>query len=144
VRQLCTFRLSDYHLGIDVECVREVIRHRRPAPVPLAPPGVVGLINIRGQITTVVDLRARLGRSAAPPRDDSVGVVLQGPGRVVSLLVDVVGEVLTVDEATFEPPPETVREPARSLLVGTYNLPEGLVLVLDTEKAVPKYEESAL
>jgi purine-binding chemotaxis protein CheW len=143
--QLCTFFLGRDRLGIDAADVREVVRHGPTAPVPLAPPGIVGLVNLRGRIATVVDLRVRMGRAplAAPPDGDSIGVVLQARRNIVSLLVDRIGDVLEVDETTFEPAPETVPEPARSLITGTYKLEKGLVLVLDTRKAVPKYEESA-
>lgn len=143
--QLCTFHLGRERLGIPAAAVTEVLRHGPTTPVPLAPPGVVGLVNLRGRIATVVDLRVRLGRPhrKKAPAGGSFGVVLRSRRNVVSLLVDRIGDVLEVDEATFEPPPETVREPARSLIAGTYKLKKGLVLVLDTEKAVPKYEESA-
>jgi purine-binding chemotaxis protein CheW len=143
--QLCTFFLGRDRLGIDAAAVREVVRHGKTTPVPLAPPGVVGLCNLRGRIATVVDLRARLGRRQRKqaPDQGSFGVVLQSRRDVVSLLVDRIGDVLEVDETTFEPAPETVREPARSLISGTCKLDKGLVLVLDPEKAVPKYEESA-
>jgi purine-binding chemotaxis protein CheW len=144
--QLCTFFLGRDRLGIHAAAVKEVVRHGETTPVPLAPPGVVGLVNLRGRIATVVDLRVRLGRpprKAAAPDHGSFGVVLQSRRDVVSLLVDRIGDVLEVDETAFEPPPETVREPFRSLLSATYKLQKGLVLVLDTGKAVPKYEESA-
>ena len=143
--QLCTFFLGRDCLGIAAADVTEVLRHGTTTPVPLAPPGVVGLVNLRGRVATVVDLRVRLGRkrSKKEPDDGSFGVVLQSRRDVVSLLVDGIGDVLEVDETTFEPPPETVPEPARGLISGTYKLEKGLVLVLDTEKAVPKYEESA-
>lgn len=143
--QLCTFRVGRDRLGIAAADVNEVLRHGPTTPVPLAPPGVVGLVNLRGRIATVVDLRVRLGRPrrGKAPVGGSFGVVLQSRRNVVSLLVDRVGDVLEVDETTFEPVPETVPEPARSLIAGTYKLKKGLVLVLDTEKAVPKYEESA-
>jgi purine-binding chemotaxis protein CheW len=143
--QLCTFFLGRQRLGIAAAEVQEVLRHGKTTPVPLAPPGVVGLVNLRGRIATVVDLHQRLGRKGKKraPKGDAFAVVLQSRRDKVSLLVDRIGDVLEVDETTFEPPPETVREPARSLISGTYKLRKGLVLVLDTQKAVPKYEESA-
>jgi len=143
--QLCTFFLGRERLGIVASEVKEVLRHGKTTPVPLAPRGVVGLVNLRGRIATVVDLHVRLGREGTKraPDEGAFGVVLQSRRDVVSLLVDRIGDVLEVDETTFEPPPETVGEPARSLISGTYKLRKGLVLVLDTQKAVPEYEESA-
>ncbi|MHC4971538.1 MAG: chemotaxis protein CheW [Planctomycetota bacterium] len=142
--QLCTFYLGRDRLGIAASEVNEVLRHGKTTPVPLAPHGIVGLVNLRGRIATVVDLRVRLGRGRKKATEGgSFGVVLQSRRDVVSLLVDRIGDVLEVDETTFEPPPETVPEPARTLIRGTYKLKKGLVLVLDTQKAVPEYEESA-
>jgi purine-binding chemotaxis protein CheW len=123
-------------LALPTEEVREVIRHGTPTPVPLAPPDVVGLINLRGEIGTVVDLARRLGRPVAPPAA-GVGLVLRGGRGAVSLRCDRAGDVVEVDEATFEPPPETLRGPARDLVRGTYKAGDDLILLLDAGRAVP-------
>ncbi len=128
--------------GIDVQDVQEVIRPHTLTPVPLAPPDICGLINLRGQILTVIDLQQRLdmGQSAmrltTKLRDDLLGfyIVVCADDQVVSLLVDEVGDVLALPANTFQPPPATLKGRMRQLLAGAYPLPEGFLLVLDTEK----------
>lgn len=97
---------------------------------------MAGLINLRGQIVTAVDLRRRLGM---PPLAEGVlpmNVVMQADDEAVSLLVDSIGDVVDVDDSTFEAPPETLDGAARSLIIGAYKLDLGLLLVLDTEQAM--------
>ncbi|BAY23541.1 hypothetical protein NIES2100_33330 [Calothrix sp. NIES-2100] len=141
-QELCTFFLNGMFFGIDVQDVQEVIRPHTLTPVPLAPPDICGLINLRGQILTVIDLQQRLdmGQSAmrltTKLRDDLLGfyIVVCADDQVVSLLVDEVGDVLALPANTFQPPPATLKGRMRQLLAGAYPLPEGFLLVLDTEK----------
>lgn len=135
-RQFCTFHLGDLEFGIEVLQVQEVIRAQAMTRVPLAPRAVRGLINLRGQIVTAVDLRERLG---LPPRDADrppMNVVVQTEEGAVSLLVDEIGDVLDVDDDASEATPETLAAPARELLRGVYKLPDRLLLILDTAKAL--------
>ncbi len=134
--QLCTFSVAGHQLGIAVAKVQEILRAQPLTRVPLAPRSVSGLMNLRGQIAVVLDLRRRL---ELPERDADAPVfhvVLGSEGGVVSLLVDAVGDVIEVSEQSFEPPPETLRGAARALLRGAYKLERGLVLALDTQKAI--------
>jgi len=136
-RQFCTFHVGELYLGVDVLRVQEVIRAQPMTPVPLAPPVVRGLINLRGQIVTALDLRRRL---ALPDRAETdpppVNVVLLTDDGAVSLLADEVGDVLTVSNSDFELPPGTLRGEARELIRGAYKLPERLLLILDPDRAV--------
>ncbi|MGE0759182.1 MAG: chemotaxis protein CheW [Pirellulaceae bacterium] len=134
--QYCTFFVDELFLGIEVQQVQEVIRYQEMTRVPLAPAAVRGLINLRGQIVTAVDLRARLGLPPRPPEYKPMNVVVRDEDNAVSLLVDRIGDVLEADHATFEPPPPTLRGPARDLITGTHKLAHRLLLVLDTERAV--------
>ena len=132
--QFCTFFLDDEFFGVDVRQVQEVLRHQRQTPVPLAPKEICGLINLRGQIVTALDLRRRLGLT---PRENDVrpmNVVIRTRDGAVSLVVDEIGDVVEVTEDMYEPPPETIQGIARQLIVATYKLPDRLMLVLDTEK----------
>lgn len=135
-KQLCTFIVDGLHLGIDVTRVQEVIRHQDMTPVPLSSRVVGGLINLRGQIVTALDLRQRLG--APSRRDDELpmNVVIRHDEGVVSFLVDEIGDVLDVDEASFEPPPETLDATSKALVKGVYKLEGQLLLLLDTERAM--------
>jgi purine-binding chemotaxis protein CheW len=135
-RQYCTFYVAGHYLGLDVLRVQEIIRHQEMTRVPLAPPVVRGLINLRGQIVTAIDLRQRLGLGDRPAGPPPLNVVVRTDDGAVSLLVDEVGDVLEVSEGLFERPPETLKGPARDLIRGAYKLPGRLLLVLDTERAV--------
>lgn len=135
-RQFCTFYLGDDFFGVDVRRVQEVLRHQQQTRVPLAPKMIRGLINLRGQIVTALDLRCRLG--LGEPAEDTIpiNVVVRTEDGPVSLLVDEIGDVVEVTDDDFEPPPETVKGIARELVVGTYKLPDRLLLILDTDKTV--------
>jgi purine-binding chemotaxis protein CheW len=140
-RQYCTFFLDGHYFGIDVLQVQEVIRHQPMTRVPLAPPVVRGLINLRGQIITAIDLRRRLDLPDRPEGELPVNVVVNTPDGAVSLLVDDVGDVLQVPEAAFELPPETLRGTPRELIHGAYKLDRRLLLILDTARAVNLAED---
>ena len=133
-RQLCTFRLDGHWFGIDVRQVQEVIRNQRMTRVPLAPPVVRGLINLRGQIVTALDLRRRLDLPDRPADRVPVNVVVTTNDGAVSLLVDEIGDVLAVAERDHEGPPESLRGPARALIRGAYKLPAWLLLELDLDR----------
>lgn len=134
--QFCTFFLQGLCFGLEVTRVQEIIRHQPMTRVPLAPPVVRGLINLRGQIVTALDLRRRLDFPDRGADQLPVNVVVQTADGAVSLLVDEIGDVLTVPESDFEPPPETLRGPARELIRGAYKLEGRLLLVLDTDRTV--------
>ena len=134
--QLCTFQLDNHLFGVDVQAVQEVIRYQEMTCVPLAPPAVSGLINLRGQIVTAIDLRQRLGLSNRPADRLPMNVVVRSDDGAVSLLVDQIGDVIDVDPGKMEVPPNTLHGPARELIHCAYKLDRQLLLVLDTEKAV--------
>jgi purine-binding chemotaxis protein CheW len=115
--------------------VQEVIRYQEMTRVPLAPAVIRGLINLRGQIVMALDLRRRFALEDRPASELPTNVVIRTDDGAVSLLVDEIGDVLEVDEGSFEHPPETMRQ-ARELVRGVYKLPEHLLLVLDTARAV--------
>lgn len=135
-RQFCTFLLAGHHFGVDVTSVQEVIRAQEMTRVPLTPPVVRGLINLRGQIVTAIDLRRRLDLPDRPDGDPPVNVVVRTDDGAVSLLVDEIGDVLDVPEAAFERSPETLAGPARDLIRGAYKLDGRLLLILDTDRTV--------
>ena len=133
-KQLCTFMLDDMLCGIPVSCVQEVVRHREMTTIPLAPPEVVGLINLRGQIVTAIDLRKRLGLGPLADGRLPMNIVARGKDGMVSLLVDVIKDVVDINEFQSESPPEPmdikVREPVREV----FKLEDSLLLVLDAER----------
>lgn len=134
--QLATFFVTDLFFGIDVLDVQEVMRYQEMTRVPLAPAVIQGLINLRGQIVTALDMRRRLG---LPPRDDpesAMNVVVRAQDGAVSLLVDEIGDVLKVESANFEPPPDNLAPAAKEFIRGIYKLEDRLLLALDTEKVI--------
>jgi purine-binding chemotaxis protein CheW len=133
--QFCTFYLDRLLFGVELKGVQEVIRSLEMTKVPLAPPVVSGLINLRGQIVTAVDLRRRLELEPRPPGRSAMNVVVRSEDGAVSLLVDEIGDVIEVDETSFEPPPGTLRGSVRSMIVGIHKLNGRLMHVLDIEKA---------
>jgi len=135
-RQLATFHLDGFFFGIEVEKVQEVIRYQPMTRVPIASPVVQGLINLRGQIVTAIDLRRRLELRPRPEGELPMNVVVRGDDGAVSLLVDEIGDVLEFDDETFEQPPETVRGTTRELVRGVYQLRDKLLLMLDTERTL--------
>lgn len=136
VRQFSTFYLGGFLLGVEVLHVQEVIRYQEMTPVPLAPAVVRGLINLRGQIVTAIDLRRRLGLPARPADELPMNVVVRTPDGIVSLLVDEIGDVVEVAEAQFEAAPDTLTGATRELISGVYKLKGTLLLVLDVERTV--------
>jgi purine-binding chemotaxis protein CheW len=135
-RQYCTFYLGDQYFGLDVLKVQEIVRHQPLTRVPLAHPMVRGLINLRGQIVTAIDLRRRLDLPESAEHHEPVNVVVQTDEGAVSLLVDEIGDVLEVSEETFERPPETLQGSARDLIQGAYKLADQLLVILDPELIV--------
>ncbi len=135
-KQVCTFYVGDGYFGIPVERVQEVVRPQHITPVPLAPKVVRGLINLRGQILTALDLRCRLGLGEAEEVEKLMNVVVRNDESPVSFLVDEIGEVLDVEEALFESPPETLQGEMRALIGGAYKLEGRLLLALDTQRTI--------
>lgn len=142
-RQLMTFVVAGALYGLPIDKVLEVLTHRPLTPVPLAPRSVAGLMNLRGQVVTAIDLATRL---EVGPRDDDGGrpmnVVMREGEIVASLLVDAIGEVVDVEETAFQKPPETLRGRARDLIRGAYRLEGGLLLLLDAAQILDLQGES--
>ncbi|WP_052668790.1 chemotaxis protein CheW [Nitriliruptor alkaliphilus] len=134
--EFCTFRLADLTFGIEVQRVQEVIRPQALTAVPRANRVVEGLINLRGQIVTAIDLRRRLELPTRPDETPGMNVVVRTGDGALSLLVDEIGDVVHVDDAAFETPPDTLDGVARELLTGAYKLEDRLLLILDVDQVV--------
>ncbi|MFZ3215007.1 MAG: chemotaxis protein CheW [Candidatus Acidiferrales bacterium] len=141
--QFCTFHLDKLLFGVELKGVQEVIRSLDMTRIPLAPEVVGGLINLRGQIVTAVDLRRRLELAPRPAQMTPMNVVVRSEDGAVSLQVDEIGDVVEVDEASFEPPPETLRGAVRAMILGVHKLDGRLMHVLDTEKACEMADKGA-
>lgn len=133
--QYLTFELADLYLGLPATSVQEVLRSQPVTDVPLAPSAVRGLMNLRGQIVILVDLRRRFGLADAADGSRPVNVLIHSNDELVSLLVDRVGDVLDIEPSAFEPVPETLDAETRSLLRGALQVSHRLLLELDPIRA---------
>jgi purine-binding chemotaxis protein CheW len=131
--QYCTFHLDNLFFGVEVQKVQEVIRYQNMTRVPLASGVVQGLINLRGQIVTAIDLRRRLELAERSADRLPMNVIVRTDDGPMSLLVDEIGDVVEVDADSFERPPETLKGVARELLLGAYKLQDRLLLHLDIQ-----------
>jgi len=143
-RQFSTFSLGGLLLGVEVLQVQEVIRYQAMTQVPLAPVEIRGLINLRGQIVTAVDLRRRLGLDDRGTDAQPMNVVVRTADGVVSLLVDEIGDVVEVGDDAYEAAPATLTGPVRELVTGVYKLDDRLLLVLDVERAAQVASDAAV
>lgn len=132
--RFCTFYLGDLYLGVPVTSVQEVIRFQERTKVPLVSPVIHGLINLRGEIVTTVDLRHRLELEPRPDDQEPINVVVRHHDGVVSLLVDEIGDVFEVTNDDFDPLPPTLTGVYRDFVQGIYKLEGQLLLILDTDR----------
>jgi purine-binding chemotaxis protein CheW len=135
-RQYSTFSVGSLFFGVEVLKVQEVLRYLEMTSVPLAPDVIQGLINLRGQIVTAVDMRRRLGLENRGPDETPMNMVVRSDDGPVSLLVDEIGDVLQVGPESYESVPESVPQAQRELIRGVYKVDGRLLLVLDTERAL--------
>jgi purine-binding chemotaxis protein CheW len=133
--EMCSVRVAQTLFGVPITHILEIVGSARPQPVPLAPPFVGGLVHYRGDVLTTVSLRQLLG---LPPKDGTQDIlVLESSGGCFGLLVDSVGEVLTVSSADHEPNPSILDERRRMLFAGAYKLKDSLLVMLDPEQLDP-------
>lgn len=134
-QQLVTFRTGEYLFGINVLEVQEVLKHQQMTPVPLAPAEVRGLINLRGHIVTAIDMRARLKQKATSDETQEMNLIVSLRDGAASLIVDSVGDVITLDRERYKPRPSTLKAPLSEMVTGVYELDKSLLLHLDPESA---------
>jgi purine-binding chemotaxis protein CheW len=135
-RQLCTFWLDHLYLGVDVRDVQGVVSHQPLTRVPLAPPAVRGLMNVRGEVIAGIDLRPCLGLDAGNEECLWTNIVLNGSSGPVSLLADAIGDVVAVAEGQLEPPPETLPAKLREITESVCRQDGKLLLLLDVESVI--------
>ncbi len=140
-KQYCTFYLNDLMFGIDVLKVQEIILPQEMTEVPLSTPSIRGLINLRGQVVTAIDLRRWLGFVPVANGNKAMNVVIRAEEDILSFLVDDISDVLEPDEGSFELPPETLEENIRELINGVYKLENQLLLVMNAERTFELFAE---
>lgn len=127
--EMCSVRAGEMLMGLPISHILEIIPADRPYPVPLAPEFVGGLVHYRGDVLTAVSLRSLLGLT--PSDRPQPILVLDGVAGCYGVLVDAVGEVLTLSPDAFEPNPSTLDPARKQFCSGAYKLPNQLLVVLN-------------
>jgi purine-binding chemotaxis protein CheW len=133
--EVCSVRLAETWFGIPITHILEIVGSVRPQPVPLAPGYVGGLVHYRGDVLTTVSLRQLL---SLPPKVGAQDIlVLESAGGCFGLLVDSVGEVLTVSSSDHEPNPSILDQRRKAMFAGAYKLKDRLLVMLDPDRLDP-------
>lgn len=140
ILQYVTFRLDDETYGINVMQIQEVLRYSEIAPVPGAPHYVLGIINLRGNVVTVIDTRTRFGLSQSDVTDQTRIVVLELEGQVVGVLVDSVAEVVYLKESEIETAPNVGNDESARFIHGVCNKNGELIILVEFEKMLSEEE----
>jgi purine-binding chemotaxis protein CheW len=140
VMQLVTFRLQDERYGINVMQVQEVLRVSEIAPVPGAPPYVLGIINLRGNVVTVIDTRSRFGLPRTEIGDASRIVIIECEKQVVGILVDSVAEVVELRMSDIDTAPNVGNEESSRYIQGVATRGDDLLIVVDLNKLLTNEE----
>lgn len=134
--RFATFLVDRLLFGVEVADVQEVLRPQVMTRVPLAPAVISGLINLRGQIVTALDMRQRLKLATRDAGAAPMNIVIRADDELLSLLVDEIGDVIDVDAGAFERRPNNLDSAVKELIGGVYKLKDRLMLVLDTASMV--------
>lgn len=140
ILQYVTFRLDEETYGINVMQIQEVLRYTEIAPVPGAPDYVLGIINLRGNVVTVIDTRRRFGLSDSEVSDHTRIVVLEIEGQVVGILVDSVAEVVYLRQSEIETAPNVGNEESARFIQGVCNKNGELIILVEFEKMLSEEE----
>ena len=144
VIQLVTFRLKDETYGINVMQVQEVLRVTEIAPVPGAPDYVLGIVNLRGNVVTVIDTRTRFGLPTTERDDASRIVIIESEEQVVGMLVDSVAEVVELRQSEIDAAPNTGNEESSRYIQGVASRDDDLLIVVDLNKLLSEQEWSEM
>ncbi len=138
--QWVTFSLENETYGINVMRVQEVLKMTEIAPVPGAPDYVIGIVNLRGNVVTVVDTRKRFGLMPEEPTEATRIVIIEANKQVVGILVDSVAEVVELDASQIETAPSVGNEEASRYIQGVHSRDEGLIILVDLNKLLSDEE----
>ncbi|MEN3185354.1 MAG: chemotaxis protein CheW [Atribacterota bacterium] len=142
--QLVAFQLGEESYGVDIAQVQEIIRMQPVTKVPGAPTFVEGVINLRGRVIPVLDLRKRFNLPARQDTKDTRIVVVEVPPHTVGMIVDAVDEVLRISDDKVEPPSPFIASIDTEYLRGVGKLEGKLLILLDLSKVLSKEEKNAL
>ena len=140
ILQWVTFRLGNETYGINVMQVREVLRYTEIAPVPGAPSYVIGIINLRGNVVTVIDTRERFGLAPEEVTDNTRIVILESDDQVVGIMVDSVAEVVYLRESEIETAPNVGNDESSRYIQGVCHKNDTLLILIEIEKLLTERE----
>lgn len=140
VLQWVTFRLADETYGINVMQVREVLRYNEIAPVPGAPHFVLGIINLRGNVVTVIDTRERFGLPSTEVTDNTRIVIIEAEDQVVGIMVDAVAEVVYLRASEIESAPHVGNDDNARFIQGVSHKGDELLILVDLDKMLTDEE----
>ncbi|MBM7036307.1 chemotaxis protein CheW [Vibrio ulleungensis] len=145
VLQWVTFQLEDETYGINVMQVREVLRYSEIAPVPGAPDYVLGIINLRGNVVTVIDTRSRFGLMQGEITDNTRIIVIESDSQVIGILVDSVAEVVYLRSSEIDTTPSVGTDESAKFIQGVSNRDGKLLILVDLNKLLSddEWEEMA-
>jgi purine-binding chemotaxis protein CheW len=126
-----TFEIGGQLFGVPIDLVQDVFQPRRLTPVPLAHPDVAGVLNLRGRIVTMIDCRQHLGLERRPHNETIMAVGVERGGESYGLLIDKIGDVLSLEPAAFEPNPANLDPRWRAVSKGVFRLEARLLIVLN-------------
>lgn len=135
-----TFRLENETYGINVMQVQEVLRYTDIAPVPGAPGYVLGIINLRGNVVTVIDTRSRFGLPPSEVTENSRIVIIEAEKQVIGIMVDSVAEVVYLRSSEIESAPNVGTEESAKFIQGVCNRGEELLILVDLNKLLSDEE----
>lgn len=144
ILQWVTFRLAGETYGVNVMQVQEVLRHSEIAPVPGAPSYVLGIINLRGNVVTVIDTRNRFGLSAGEITDNTRIVIIEADQHVIGILVDSVAEVVYLRQSEVETAPNVGNEESAKFIQGVCHKNDELLILIELNKLLTEQEWAEL
>jgi purine-binding chemotaxis protein CheW len=142
--QIVAFRIGRETFGLPISAVREIVRVPDVTAVPNAPEHIEGVINLRGQIVPVVDLRKRFGAKQITPHKKNRIVVVEAETRLIGLIVSSASEVLRIPPSEIEPPASMFQEGELNFITGVGKLKDRLVILLDLKKILQRGDLQAL
>lgn len=134
--QLCTFYINEHLFGIEVDRVQEVIKQHQITPLPLSPTFVGGLINLRGQIVMVIDLKDKMNLAKSLENSAQMNIVLRHADSLISLLVDSVGDVISVSPEQIESEHHHLPPEVSKMIMGICKTEQSLLMVLDPQQLI--------
>lgn len=142
--QVVSFRLAGEYYAVEIKKVKEIIMPEGVTHVPQMPEFIEGIINLRGNVIPVIDLRKRFDLPSEAQTDHTRIVVVRMENKIIGAIVDSVSQVMKIPKSQIQPPPETIAGLAGEYLTGVAKMESGMILLLDIEKVMSAHEKAAL